>query len=366
MASNTFGQQLRMTTWGESHGKAIGVVVDGCPAGVEITVEEVNQALAWRAPGKSEYTSPRKETDGAEIYSGVYNGITTGAPISIIIANRDADSSAYHSLQKVLRPGHAQFTYLKKYGVTDHRGGGRASARETACRVAAGVLAKKILAQFGMHVCSYLAQVGDTLATVDESDVLLLQQATQRDMIFCPDPSASAIMQQRILMAKQAGDSIGGVVNFVAQGLPVGLGDPVYAKLDALLASAMLSIPASKGFEIGEGFAAAHLTGSVHNDAFVAENGYIFTQTNHAGGVLGGISTGMPLTGRVVFKPTSSIRQAQVSVDVSGNPQIVQQPANARHDPCVAIRAVPVVEAMCALVLADALLMQRSAQVRVC
>jgi chorismate synthase len=333
MASNSFGQLLRITTWGESHGKAIGLVIDGCPAGIAITEEDINHALLRRAPGRSDLTSPRKEPDCAQLYSGVYEGVTTGTPISIIIPNHDADSSPYEAMQDVLRPGHAQFTYMEKYGVFDYRGGGRASARETACRVAAGVLAMKILATANITVQAYLSQVGDQHG------------------------------EDKIREVKDAGDSIGGVVSFVATGLSVGLGDPVYAKLEACLASAMLSIPASKGFEIGDGFAAAALLGSEHNDAFMAEQGRISTVTNHAGGVLGGISTGMPLVGRVAFKPTSSIRHPQASVNQRGEASTFQFPETARHDPCVALRAVPVVEAMCALVLADALLMQRCARI---
>ena len=363
MASNSFGELLRITTWGESHGRAMGVVIDGCPAGMPIAVEEINEALSLRAPGRSEFTSPRQEPDRAELYSGVFEGLTTGAPIAIIIPNHDANSAAYAGMQAVLRPGHAQFTYTEKYGVYDYRGGGRASARETVCRVAAGVIAKKILASASIEVCAYLSRIGDYEANVDASDWATLQQAIRQSVIFCPDEVTAQLMQQQIRLVRDMGNSIGGVVSFCARGLPIGLGDPVYAKLDALLAYAMLSIPASKGFEMGEGFAAANLMGSEHNDAFIANNGQITTQTNHAGGLLGGISNGMPLFGRVAFKPTSSIRQPQVSVNRLGMPQPFELPAGSRHDPCVAIRAVPVVESMCALVLADRLLLQRCARV---
>lgn len=360
MASNTFGQIFRITTWGESHGKAVGVVIDGCPAGVSIDEQDINLALVLRAPGRNAYTSPRKETDQAEIFSGLFAGKTTGAPISIIIKNRDVDSSHYASLQEVLRPGHANFTYLQKYGPNyDYRGGGRASARETACRVAAGAIAKKILDHAGIQTCAYLSRIGAVQAYDLPRDIQDLKQKTESSPVFCPDLEAATAMQTLINTIKESGDSIGGVVTFSATGLPVGLGDPVYEKLEANLAKAMLSLPASKGFEIGEGFQAADMKGSEHNDLFTQTNTSIQTKTNHAGGTLGGISNGMPLLGRVAFKPTSTIRKSQETVDLAGNPSTMTLPEGARHDPCVAIRAVPVVEAMCALVLVDALLMDR-------
>jgi chorismate synthase len=362
MPSNSFGQLFRITTWGESHGKAIGVVIDGCPAGVEIHEDEINRALAARAPGRSAVTSPRQESDQAEIYSGVFAGKTTGAPISILIPNRDVNSSHYTDLKDVLRPGHANYTYLQKYGPNyDYRGGGRASARETACRVAAAAIANKILQRYEIQICAYLSQIGSIQIPQTVSTVADLRSKIEQNPIFCPDVECASAMQALILKTKEAGDSIGGVVSFLVTGLPAGLGDPVYEKLEANLAKAMLSIPASKGFEMGEGFQAAQMLGSQHNDAFIQSGGEIQTQTNHAGGTLGGISTGMPVFGRVAFKPTSSIHKAQTTVDLEGNPAVMQLPVGSRHDPCVAIRAVPVVEAMCALVLVDALLLQRSA-----
>ena len=363
MASNCFGQLFRITTWGESHGKAIGVVIDGCPAGVEISTEEINLALALRAPGRNAYTSPRQETDHAEIFSGVFEGKTTGTPISIIIMNRDMKSNHYTALKEVLRPGHANFTYLEKYGPNyDYRGGGRASARETACRVAAAAIAKKILSHYGIQTCAYLSTVGSVQAPDLGVNIPDLRPKITNSLIFCPDERASDNMQAVIALAKEAGDSVGGIVTFLATGLPVGLGDPVYEKLEANLAKAMLTIPASKGFEIGEGFQAAHMSGSEHNDLFISTEQQVQTQTNHAGGTLGGISTGMPLVGRVAFKPTSSIRKPQTTVDLSGQASVMTLPEGSRHDPCVAIRAVPVVDAMCVLVLVDALLMQRAAK----
>jgi chorismate synthase len=364
MASNSFGNIFRITTWGESHGKAIGVVIDGCPAGLFLSEEDINQELSLRAPGKNDYTTPRKEKDHAEIYSGIFDGKTTGTPISIIIMNHDADSTKYEPIKHILRPGHANFTYIAKYGTHDYRGGGRASARETACRVAAGAVAKKILHFFSIRTCAYLSSMGDVKATIIENDLEKLKNATYSDTIFCPDPIASARMMQKISTAKASGDSLGGIVEFIATGLPIGLGDPIYEKLEANLAKAMLSLPATKGFEIGEGFHASQMSGSDHNDSFIKKDfikskHIIQTQTNHAGGTLGGISTGMPLLGRVAFKPTSSIQTSQQTTDIVGKPTILTLPEGSRHDPCVAIRAVPIVEAMCALVLVDAVLMNQ-------
>jgi len=393
MASNSFGTLFRITTWGESHGKAIGVVIDGCPAGLEMSEEEINLELARRAPGKNAFVTPRSEKDQAAIYSGIFEGKTTGAPISIIIFNHDVDSSKYESTKNHLRPGHAQASYLEKYGVFDYRGGGRASARETACRVAAGAVAKKLLNHFEIKVAAWLSSVAEVETSFFSEEVALLQTLTQESPIFCPDVEAATCMMQKIEEAKTAGDSLGGTVRFIAEGLPAGLGDPIYEKLEANLAKAMMSLPASKGFEIGEGFQASRMTGASHNDLFVLrgqsrDSGilvpvpvtaiselapkyrnlgtdpfpFLKTATNHAGGMLGGISTGMPLYGRVAFKPTSSIKRPQESLDLEGKPVVFQLPEGSRHDPCVAIRAVPVVEAMGALVLADALLMNRSAK----
>lgn len=334
MGSHSFGSIFRITTWGESHGPAIGVVIDGCPAGLSLAPSDLIPELKRRAPGHLPHTSPRKEDDIPEILSGIFNGITTGAPISILIRNQDPDPAAYKALEHLLRPGHAGFTYLAKYGIYDHRGGGRASARETACRVAAGAVAKKLLAHWGILCVSSLIQIGT-----------------------CKDSS----MYDGILeSARKQGDSLGGVIEFQAKGLPAGLGDPIYEKLEAKLASAMLSIPATKGFEIGEGFSAAAMRGSEHNDPFGCTDEVIHPTSNHAGGVLAGISTGLPLIGRVAFKPTSSTLKPQQTVTLKGEKTTLMLSPSARHDPCVAIRAVPVVEAMLALVLADAMLLNRA------
>lgn len=339
MASNSFGTIFRITTWGESHGPAIGVIIDGCPAGLVLSDEDINTELAKRRPGASPYTSPRKEADHATISSGVFEGKTTGAPLSIIIPTTDARPSAYEGLKDLLRPGHGNYTYLEKYGCFDYRGGGRASARETACRVAAGAVAKKILTAQGISLRTRLVEVGG-IAGSEEA------------------------MLEAVLKAKQQGDSLGGIVECCAEGLPAGLGDPVYDKLEAKLAQAMLSLPASKGFEIGEGFAAARMRGSEHNDSYYCnEQGIIRPSSNHAGGTLAGISTGLPLVFRVAFKPTSTIGLSQTTVDLRGTKQEISPGPQGRHDPCVAIRAVLVVEAMAALVLVDALLMQRCARI---
>ncbi len=361
MASNSLGNIFRISTWGESHGKAIGVLIDGCPAGLALSDADIQAELDLRAPGNNPYTSPRAEKDQAQIYSGVFEGQTTGAPISIIIPNEDQDSSKYDALKNKLRPGHANFTYLEKYGIFDHRGGGRASARETAARVAAGAVAKKLLKTQGVDIFAHLCQVGNVKINSSE-DFELMARNTGQSALHIADPLAETAMIAALETAKQAGDSLGGVVEFIVRHLPSGLGDPVYEKLEANLAKAMLSLPASKGFEIGLGFTAAELLGSEHNDVFENEEGRIHTATNHAGGTLGGISTGEALIGRVAFKPTSSIRKAQSTVDVQGQATVLELPEGSRHDPCVAIRAVPVVVAMCALVVVDAILMARSAR----
>lgn len=355
MASNSFGQIFRITTWGESHGPAIGVVIDGCPAGIDLEVSDIMPLMRQRSPGQSGATSPRKELDEVHIYSGVFEGKTTGTPISIVIFNHDVDSSKYEPIKHILRPGHAQYTYLQKYGIYDHRGGGRASARETACRVAAGAVAKKLLEKTGIRVHAYLAQVGDLQAQT--FDLSYLKQSK----IACADEHFEQQVLELIEQKKQVGDSIGGMVGFEISNVLPGLGDPVYEKIEANLAKAMLSLPASKGFEIGDGFKMACLSGSTANDCFSLESNLM--ASNHAGGTLAGISSGMPIYGKVVFKPTSSIMLAQQTLDLEGNPASFQLPKGSRHDPCVAIRAVPVVAAMCYLVLADAYLMNLTVRV---
>ncbi len=364
MASNAFGTLFRITTWGESHGKAIGVVIDGCPAGLPISDEEINADLSLRQGGRTPYVTPRSEKDKAQIYSGVFEGKTTGAPISIIIFNQDADSTKYEPIKDLLRPGHANFTYLEKYGIFDYRGGGRSSARETACRVAAAAIAKKLLGHFGIEVVAYIREIGGILMPDPSySSPAEIRKATRESLIFCPDPKTTERIITELEKAKAEGDSLGGVIETAAFHLPIGLGDPVYEKLEANLAKAMLSLPATKGFEIGSGFSAARMKGSEHNDAFILDDkGHVSTATNFAGGTLGGISTGLPMIARVAFKPTSSIKKPQKTVSVKKEEKEFQLPEGSRHDPCVTIRAVPIVEAMAALVIADALLMNRSAR----
>jgi chorismate synthase len=365
MASNSFGNIFKITTWGESHGKAIGVVIDGCPAGLPIAESDINAALALRAPGRNALTSPRKEPDKAEILSGVYEGKTTGTPISIIIPNVDAQPDKYEPIKHLLKPGHANFTYLEKYGIFDYRGGGRASARETACRVAAGAIAKMLLNHYGISIIAYIKQIGTVTAdipTIGIDNLEQLRASTIQSPLFCPDVNAATVMSDLIERTKNDGDSLGGVVEFTALSVPAGLGDPIYEKLEANLAHAMMTLPATKGFEMGMGFQSTAMHGSEHNDSFIKRDSTIQTATNHAGGTLAGISNGMPIIGKVAFKPTSSVMKPKATVTTTGDEATFMLPAGSRHDPCVAIRAVPIVEAMTALVLVDAMLMNRCIQ----
>ena len=355
--ANSFGTTFRMTTWGESHGPAIGCVIDGCPPGIVICEKQINEALIERAPGRSAFVSERKEPDTVRILSGTFESKSTGAPLCLLIENRDADSSKYEPIKDLFRPGHANYTYLKKYGIFDWRGGGRASARETAARVAAGVVAQGILDLVGIRVLTFLQEVAaiEAKKIADED----LETALQQSAIFCPDPEAERQMIAQIMQAKQEGDSVGGVVQCEATGVPAGLGEPLYDKITARLAYAMMGLPASRGFEIGEGFSAAVMRGSEHNDPFEVRDATVRLASNHAGGVLGGITTGEKLWFRVAFKPTSSIQKEQKSATEDGREAAFSLPEGSRHDPCVAIRAVPVVKAMCRIVLVDALLSQQ-------
>ena len=354
--SNTFGRMFRCTTWGESHGAGIGVVVDGCPPRLPITREEVQVELDRRRPGQSALTTPRAEADQVEILSGIVDGQTTGAPIAMLVRNQDAKSEAYDHLKEVYRPSHADFTYEAKYGLRDFRGGGRSSARETIGRVAAGAIARKLLQlDLGTEVLAWVTKVHQLHAEVDPLQVT--REMVESNPVRCPDLTAVVRMIERIEQAKQAGDSVGGVVEVIARGLPPGLGEPVFGKLDAELALALMSLPAVKGVEIGSGFAGTDLYGSEHNDAFIMEDGRPRTRSNRSGGIQGGISNGELLQVRVAFKPTSTISKEQDTVDRQGN--AVKLQAQGRHDPCVLPRAVPIVEAMVALVLADQYLRQR-------
>ncbi|MBT3351686.1 MAG: chorismate synthase [Nitrospinaceae bacterium] len=345
--SNTFGQKFRFTTWGESHGPAIGVVVDGCPAGISLEEADLQHDLDRRRPGQSQITTQRGEDDRAEILSGVFEGKTTGTPISILIKNKDANSSKYDNLKDLFRPGHADFTYWAKWGHRDHRGGGRASARETASRVAAGAIARKFLLERGITVQGFVSQIADIAWDGANFDI----KEIDRNSCRCPDAETAKKMEEAILAARKAGDSLGGIISVIGLGVPPGLGEPQYGRLDSDLASAFMGINAVKGVEVGAGFRAATMKGSEHNDAFDIVEGAVVPRTNNAGGILGGISTGAPIVITFAVKPTSSILSEQDTVTISGEKTTVS--VEGRHDPCVATRAVPVGEAMMAVVLAD-------------
>ena len=357
-SGNTFGQAFRISTFGESHGKAVGVVIDGCPAGLELDEAFIQEELARRRPGQSKIVTQRKESDTAQLLSGVFEGKTTGTPITLVIYNEDARSKDYSHIATKFRPSHADFTYQKKYGIRDYRGGGRSSARETAARVAAGAIAKQILKKEGVEVIAYVSQVG--VLKVEKQYAQLDFSNIEKTAIRCPDLDVAERMIEHIKEVKKDGDTIGGVVQCVVKNCPVGLGEPAFDKLHADLAKAMLSINACKGFEYGSGFDGVTMRGSEHNDAFYEENGRIKTNTNYSGGIQGGISNGMDIYFRAAFKPVATIVHAQTSVDESG--ETVEVTGKGRHDPCVVPRAVPIVEAMTALVLVDHLLRQRMTQ----
>lgn len=355
--SSTFGHLFRITTFGESHGGGVGVIIDGCPPRLPITVEEVQRDLDRRRPGQSRITTPRDEADRAEILSGLMDGQTLGTPIAILVRNTDARPGAYEEMKDVYRPSHADYTYEAKYGIRAWQGGGRSSARETIGRVAAGAVARKLLAvKAGVEVVAYVERVWTISATIDPASVNAEQ--VESNIVRCPDASAAERMIARIEEARRAGDSLGGVVECVCRNVPPGWGEPVFDKLEADLARGMMSLPASKGFEIGSGFAGTELTGIEHNDPFTSEGGRIRTVTNRSGGVQGGISNGENIVFRVAFKPTATIRQAQQTVNREGEPVTLE--AKGRHDPCVLPRAVPMVEAMACLVLADHMLRQHA------
>lgn len=346
MSYNTFGQRFRFTSWGESHGEAIGCVVDGVPSLIPLSEEDIQPFLDRRKPGQSRFTTQRKEGDRVRILSGVFEGKTTGAPISLIIENEDQRSRDYGEIKDLFRPGHADYTYWKKYGIRDYRGGGRSSARETAVRVAAGAIAQKILGD-SIVIRGALIQIGDR--KIDRAR--FSWEEVDRNPFFCPDPVAAKEWETYLDAIRKSGSSIGAVVEVVAENVPAGLGSPLYRKLDAELASAMMSINAVKGVEIGDGFATAALSGEDNADEMRMKDGEVEFLSNHAGGILGGISTGQPIVVRFAVKPTSSILSPRRTVTVHGeDAEIVTK---GRHDPCVGIRAVPVGEAMVACVLAD-------------
>lgn len=348
---NTYGKMFRVTTWGESHGAAVGTIVDGCPSGLRITREYIQKELDMRRPGQSEITTPRAESDIVDILSGVFEGKTLGTPISMVVRNEDIDPSAYEPIKYVPRPGHADYTYSVKYGHRDHRGGGRSSARETVGRVAAGAIAKKLLEHFGVRVLGHVVEIHGIKSNYAFETPLDLQ-AAKMSIVRCCDPDASAQMEECIKRAKMVGESVGGVAEVVAFNVPAGVGEPVFDKLDAELAKALMSIGAVKGVEIGAGFGAVKLTGSQMNDLFALNAGRVTMTSNRAGGILGGISTGQPIICRVAVKPTSSIAKPQKSVNLKTK-EAVELTVGGRHDPCILPRVVPVAESMVAIVLAD-------------
>lgn len=356
MYNNTFGTLFRLTSFGESHGKAVGGVIDGFPAGIAIDTDFIQQELNRRRPGQSSITTPRKEADAVEFLSGIFDGVSTGCPIGFVVWNTNQHSSDYDNMKDVFRPSHADYTYTQKYGIRDHRGGGRSSARETISRVVAGALAKLALRQLGIRITAYTAQVGPL--RVDKPYTELDLSSIKQNSVRCPDPEIAQRMEELIYKTKGEGNTIGGVITCVIQGCPAGLGQPVFGKLHAALGSAMLSINAAKGFEYGQGFGSMDQKGSEQNDLFFNDNGHISTHTNRSGGIQGGISNGQDIYFNVAFKPVATVLMEQQTVDIHGNDTILK--ARGRHDACVLPRAVPVVEAMAAMTLLDQYLLNKA------
>jgi chorismate synthase len=354
MSGSTYGKLFKITTWGESHGSGVGVVVEGCPAGLVLKESDIQKDLDRRRTGQSKVTTTRKEDDKIQIMSGLFKGKTTGTPISMRVDNKDADSSKYELIKNLYRPGHADYTYDIKYGFRDYRGGGRSSARETLGRVAAGSIAKKLLARDKITITGFTRQIGHHIAkTLNFKEI-------EKNIVRCPDSKIAEDMVKAIMQARKNGDSLGGIVEVIARGVPAGLGEPVFDRLDADLAKAVMSIPAVKGVEIGAGFQTASMKGSECNDVFVIKNKKMTTKTNNAGGILGGISNGMDIIVKLVVKPTSSINKAQDTITQKGGNSKIR--VEGRHDPCVAPRAVPIAEAMVALTLIDHLLRNKNSQ----
>jgi chorismate synthase len=355
--SSQFGHAFRISTWGESHGGGVGVVIDGCPPLVELSEADIQKDLDRRRPGQSEIVTPRDEADACRILSGVFEGKTLGTPICVAVMNKDARPESYREMETAFRPSHADYTYQAKYGIRNWQGGGRASARETIGRVAAAAVAKKVLATLapGLEIVAYVKTIHELVAEVDPETVTFEQ--VEANIVRCPDAPMAEQMIAFIKEIRSEGDSVGGVIECAIRGVPPGLGEPVFDKLEAELAKAMLSLPATKGFEIGSGFAGTKLKGSEHNDAFVMQAGRVHTTTNRSGGIQGGISNGEAIFFRIAFKPTATIFKAQQTVTAGG--EETELKARGRHDPCVLPRAVPMVEAMAALVLCDHALRQR-------
>ena len=355
--SNTFGNILRLTTFGESHGVAIGGVLDGMPAGVAIDMDEVQRVVDRRRPGQSAMTTSRSEDDRVEILSGIFEGVTLGTPIGFVIRNKDHHSVDYSEIKECYRPSHADYTYDAKYGIRDYRGGGRSSARETAARVVGGAIAMQALKQLGITVTAYTSQIGTVMLDASKKVDLSIIDS---NVVRCPDAKTAALMEAEVLAARAAGDSLGGCVSCVVNGVPAGLGEPVFGKLHAQLGAAMLGINAAKGFEYGDGFAFAGARGSEVMDRFASCDGMVTTLDNHSGGIQGGISNGAPITFRVAFKPVATLMRDIETIDRNGNPVTLHP--HGRHDPCVVPRAVPIVEAMAALVMLDNVLMARTSR----
>jgi chorismate synthase len=360
MSGNSFGSVFRVTTFGESHGEAVGVIIDGCPAGLDLDEADVQREMDRRRPGQSALVTSRSEEDRVSIFSGVFEGKTTGTPIAIIVYNKDQDSSPYRQIKDLPRPNHADFTYFMKYGLRDWRGGGRSSGRGTVGRVAAGAIAKKLLSKSGIKVIGHAKEVAG-IRTADLS-IDKIAKNTEDNPVRCADPEAAKKMEEAILSAKKQGDSLGGVVEILALNVPIGLGEPVFDKLDADLAKALMSIGAIKGVEIGAGFEVSKRRGSENNDEFILEKGRVVTSSNNSGGILGGISSGMPIVVRAAVKPTSSIAKMQKTVDLSKMEETTIK-IEGRHDPCIVPRVLPVCEAMVAITLADHLLRKIASKV---
>ncbi len=353
---NTFGRAFRVTTFGESHGGGVGCVLDGCPPGLSLSQADIQPDLDRRRPGQNRLTTSRQETDQVEILSGVDAGLTLGTPIAMLMRNADARPAEYDAMRDTFRPSHADFTYETKYGVRAASGGGRASARETAARVAAGAVARKLLGEAcGVEIVGWVSRIHDVSTEADVDTVN--RETVESNLVRCPDPEAAQRMIAAVDQARTDGDSLGGVVSCVARAVPAGWGEPVFDKLDAELAKAMISIPAAKGIEIGSGFGGIAMTGSAHNDPFIMKGPVIGTETNRSGGIQGGISNGEPILLQVAFKPTATVRKPQRTVTRDGKETVLE--SRGRHDPCVVPRAVPIVEAMAALVLADHFLRHR-------
>ncbi len=356
MAGNTFGKVFRVTTFGESHGAAVGVIVDGCPSGVPFDTDFIASELQRRRPGQSKVTTARKEPEEPVILSGVFEGITTGTPIAVMVYNKDNRSQDYSNLKDIFRPSHADYTYRAKYGHRDYRGGGRASARETLARVIAGAIAKMVLRQASINIIAYTHSIGD-ISVKELDNNSLLASTIESNIVRCPDSTTAKAMEDAILEVKAVGDTLGGIVRCHVQGVPPGLGEPVFDKLHAALGSAVLSIPACKGFEIGAGFESCRMKGSQMNDLFDVDRGQVTTRSNFSGGVQGGISNGQDIVFSAAFKPVSTIIQEQETIDTSF--QKTSYTPQGRHDPCVVPRAVPIVEAMAAIVICDYWLLSR-------